>query len=351
VIDKTLEYHAAQGVQSQAPVTLYRALRPIIEFFPGLKLFDFGEKSLAQVDIFDTVVNDALSNINGRRTNDVAALTLMGRQIQTGDLIVFNNDTSPAVRRRVYRVQSVRVDAGAPVINLQEVVSANTQSCVTVKAGSNRGTNWLWNTHTEQWDLSSQTKQFAQQPPLFDLYDFDQNSFSSNQRYAESTFNGTTLFEYQQNQLAQPDSVLGFGLTYRNIANVGDIVFANTFETQNFEYQLDTAVGSVNTVPLNQGLVKLINPVTGQTEYYSPWQLVRTNLELYQTINFVGQRVITLTARLLNKTTSKNIKVFVNQGDINQVVTSLKETLYFADLTQKNDSGKFEISGKVIRRP
>lgn len=91
--------------------------------------------------------------------------------------------------------------------------------------------------------------------------------------------------------------------------------------------------------------------------------------ELNQRLNLSGEPDVKM-GMLMKKVSSsfsQNIKVDVHQleidqtnllikgilyqGDISQVVSSLKETSFFSDLTHRSDSGKFEISGKVIRRP
>lgn len=46
-----------------------------------------------------------------------------------------------------------------------------------------------------------------------------------------------------------------------------------------------------------------------------------------------------------------SIKGVIYQGDLHRVTELLKESGFFSDLNHKTDSGKFEISGKVVRRP
>jgi hypothetical protein len=320
VISRTLEYLTQQGVEFQEPAAIYQATRPIVEFRAGLRLFNFGIQSLAQVDVFDTNINDALSNVNGRSVVDIENLTFMGHTVADGDLIVFANDSSEQVRDKVFEINFVTVDDSAEseekIVYLKEIAAASNQNSIVVKYGSNRGSNWIFNIATKMWESSSQQKNKIQQEPKFDLFDYSGNSFSDTMTYPDSNFSGSTLFEYQKNELASRDPILQFGVTYRNIANVGDIVFDNTYGTDQFDYQIDPDIGQSKTVLVNQGVAQIVNPVTGQVQQFIPWQLVRTNLELYQVLTVPAQRVIDVTGQLLNKTTSKKPKVYVDGQQI-----------------------------------
>jgi hypothetical protein len=111
-----------------------------LEFQNGLRLYDFGTSSLTAVDVLDTNVRDALSNINGRRATDTKNITLMqdattdpvtpGHLLVDGDLVIFNADLDPAVRQKVYQIEYVDVDgdlelfaAYEHVISLLRVIS------------------------------------------------------------------------------------------------------------------------------------------------------------------------------------------------------------------------------------
>jgi len=423
VIENTLAYLQAQGVTVSAPSSVSRAVRPILEFRSGLKLYDFGTQSLAQVQLLDSQINDALSNINGRRVTDTQSLTLNGHLLVDGDLVIFNNDTESQVRGKVYQIQYVDVDgdlnlfsrapvrvasttnvnitspgtidgvtlqpydrvllwkqtlaqqngiyyyisgrlersddvnsvtelstdfyvyasagtvnrntwfryvvnlntvqlgttplsfetvlARGPVISLTEYATALAGDCVVVTSAdaNNRGTNWYWNASTKYWTLSSQQKTQVQQAPKFDVFDYNGVSYADSRVYDLSSFAGSTLIEYQRNSSVASDPVLEFGLTYRNIANVGDITFLNTYESDTFTHQINN---NPVQIAINQGVARRTDVITGAASEFSPWQQALTNLELYQNISATGSRTIQVSCTLLNKTTANNTLVFVD---------------------------------------
>lgn len=91
--------------------------------------------------------------------------------------------------------------------------------------------------------------------------------------------------------------------------------------------------------------------------------------ELNQRLSLLNEPETTMGALLkkVSSSFSPDIKVdvhklqinqdglFINgviyQGDLNQVTRLLNESGFFSDLTHKTESGKFEIAGKVLRRP
>lgn len=451
VVDLSVQYLQQQGLDVVYP-ELNRASRPILEFQAGLRLTNFGTKNLTSVQVLDTTVLDALSNINGRRAADTRNITLMqdlstdpdtlGHLLVDGDLVIFNADLDPAVREKVYKVEYVDVDgdldlfttyervivastgnieqadltatyptidgygvndndrvliwqqtnaiengiyklnpsnhqlelvdpidytysgdfylyvAGpvgdvggttyantyfryyapvsgtyvsgtstltfdivvehGPVLNLVEYATAQEGSCTTVtsKDSKNRGINYYWNFDTKTWVQSSQTKTKVQQKPLFDVFDYLGNSYGNTDLYPQSTFEGSTLFEYQENEASAVDPVLGLRLTYRNITNVGDITFANTYGTDEFDYVVDSITGATETIKINNGVVKAIDPLTLKSSDTTGWSETLTNLELYQNLQYTGVRTVDIKTTLLNKTTANNTQIWVDEQQI-----------------------------------
>lgn len=75
------------------------AVRPIIEFNAGLKLFGFGNIALQPVKYLDQYTLDAFSNVQGRISYQVD-----GQQVNNGDTVVFNADKNSAVRATTYMI-------------------------------------------------------------------------------------------------------------------------------------------------------------------------------------------------------------------------------------------------------
>jgi hypothetical protein len=81
-----------------------RAIRPIIEFNAGLKLYNFGYEAILDIDLFDTVTTDAFSTIEGEPSYYIDST-----QLTNGHRVVFAADTDILVRNKIYRVEFIEV--------------------------------------------------------------------------------------------------------------------------------------------------------------------------------------------------------------------------------------------------
>lgn len=101
---------AAQIANGQVPSLnyAYQAKRPIIEFRRNYKLFNFGTRGLAPVNILDTTYTDAFSNLNGQ----LYGTTVDGVTLEHGYRMIFAADTDVAVVNRIYEVEIVTIDKG-----------------------------------------------------------------------------------------------------------------------------------------------------------------------------------------------------------------------------------------------
>lgn len=84
--------------------------------------------------------------------------------------------------------------------------------------------------------IESQQKTKINQAPLFDLYDSDGISFGDENVYVSNNFTGNKLFSYQQGT-GPKDPVLGLRLKYRNIDNIGDILFEDSISKGSLIYR------------------------------------------------------------------------------------------------------------------
>ena len=101
----------------------------------------------------------------------------------------------------------------------------------------------------KKWN-KGQVKTGLNQAPLFDLFDSTGTSFST---YTGSTFVGSTVFSYAVNTSVTADTELGFGLTYRNFNNIGDIVFHDNIIRDSFTYTTDVLNNTTSSVRLATG--------------------------------------------------------------------------------------------------
>ena len=140
-------------------------------------------------------------------------------------------------------------------INLVEDSDTNPilNETVLVKQGRINQGKMYWFDGTD-WKVG-QLKNSVSQPPTFDIFDKNGISFSDNTVYDSSTFSGTKLFSYKLGT-SSVDTVLGFPLTYKNINNVGDIVFEFNLLNDSFNYKVLT---DVKTKKTDVGFLKIIS--------------------------------------------------------------------------------------------
>jgi hypothetical protein len=205
-----------------------RAKRPIIEFDPGLRLYNYGSKFKSNVDLIDDKTNDVFSIIEGSIGYNVDGVDLI-----EGQRVLFTADPDIRVNGRIYKVKFIN-HLGTRQIALQEETDTDPQlnETVLVQNGTENQGKIYWYNGTK-W-IKAQDKLTSNQAPLFDLYDDSDTTFST---YESNTFTGTKLFSYKEGSGAN-DTVLGFPLTYRNIENSGDIVFSFDLLNNEFTYQV-----------------------------------------------------------------------------------------------------------------
>jgi hypothetical protein len=278
VINATAEYNNTPAVLDNQ----FRAKRPVIQFRPGIRLYNMGTEGKAPVDIIDFQATDAFSNINGS-----TGYTINGYALVEGSRVIFAADTDADVRNKIYQVSFIIPDSVAPliaqpVINLTLAADGNVlvdQSTV-VLAGTTTAGKTYWFDGTE-WSLAQQ-KTGIQQAPLYNVYDAAEVSFGNNTKYPSTTFAGSKLFSYAVGDTNILDPVLQFPLQYLNINNVGDIVFENNLYKDTFLYVEDNA--SV-TLGIDQGSVQEYQT---RTEYQKliGWQTAAVTSQIYQQFKF-----------------------------------------------------------------
>lgn len=256
-----------------------RAVRPIIEFEPNLKLFNFGTSAITDVDLVDTFTTDVFSNIEGQLGYNVD-----GVQLAHGHRVLFTADTDKLVKNKVYRVEFLTLD-GVRQIHLVEETLPLLNNVVLVRQGQvSQGEMYWYNGST--WNLAQQ-KTTLNQSPLFDVVDSTGVSYGDTDKYDGSTFIGTKLFSYKVGN-GTTDSNLGFALSYKNINNIGDIVFNFNLLSDSFLYK---DVNTVFTLSINTGF--LIKTETSGIQYVNGWQAAKTTtvqaaVRIYKNTNKVN---------------------------------------------------------------
>jgi len=271
-----------------------RATRPIIEFEPGLKLFNFGTQTKANIDLIDDFTKDAFSTIEG-----ASGYNVDGVDLTNGMRIVFTADPDPLVQSKIYEVKFltfnnnrqislVETDDSTPLLN-------ETLLC---KQGSNYTGKMLW-FNGSKWVLA-QNKTTINQPPLFDVYDCEENSYADTTIYESSTFTGTEVFSYAIGSGAT-DSELGFPLKYRSIENVGDIVF-----------EFDLLSDSMTYCPFASGTEELITG-SGYLRRYTARDSY-DNINGWEKVDSLSQQSVIRQYIVDNTRTSYPIDVYTKSG-------------------------------------
>ena len=226
-----------------------RARRPIIEFNAGLKLFKFGTKSKANINLIDNTTTDIFSKIEGSTGHYVDGVELID-----GMRVLFTADTSSDANNRIYKIKFIDFYDGEETTRQISLVkeadgdpSLNDVLFVT-QGTKNAGKSFYYN--GTSW-LEGQKKNSVNQSPLFELFDDNGVSFSDPLVYPSSNFTGNKIFSYQQGE-GTNDSELDFPLSYQNVENVGDILFDFDLLKETYNYQTDTS----NTITSDKGFLR-----------------------------------------------------------------------------------------------
>lgn len=223
-----------------------RAVRPIIEFEPDLLLWNFGKQSKKPVDLIDTFTKDVFSTIEGSIGYNVDGVDLV-----EGQRVLFAADTDIRVSGRIFKVDFI-THLGTKRITLLPEVDTDPQEDETVLVLNGLvNSGKVFSYKNSSWSVS-QEKLSINQPPLFDVVDSSGISYGDRFIYTGTNFSGTKLFSYATGTVI--DQELNLPIKYRNIGNIGDIVFDFNLHSDSFTYQ-DLATS--RTLNLDRGyLVK-----------------------------------------------------------------------------------------------
>lgn len=309
VINLTAKINKQDALLNQSQ----RAIRPIIEFSPNMKLFNNGWIAKKDVDLVDTTTTDVFSTIEGS-----TKFYIDEQQIYPGYRILFTADTDPLVAGKIFQVINIfNANKNQIQISLQTVDDSDPiegQVVYVMKGTNYNGTSFHY--QNGSWS-ESQKKIKVNQTPLFDLFDESFNSFSDTQFYPYNNFSGNKVFSYQEGTSTTVDKELGFALSYHSINNTGDIQFSFDLQKDSWTYQNNNILSTINSY---SGFVRRLND-NDTFSYTNGW--IRTYKPLEQPV-----------VRVLKVTTKTNlipidvydnsanlsglfVKVYVNNKKIN----------------------------------
>lgn len=361
VLVKTAEYN-------KTPLDVdenLRAKRPIIEFEAGLKLYNFGSYAKKDVDLIDNFTTDVFSTIEGSLGYNIDEV-----DVADGMRILFTADTDKLVNGRIYQVKFITIDNNRQ-ISLVETADSEPLDLETVFVINGKkfgGKSFHY--HDTAW-LPAQEKKTRNQPPLFDLTDFEGNNYSDKSIFNSTTFSGTKIFSYKEG-LGSNDLELGFPLTYRNIENSGDIEFEFNLLTDKFTYQTETDIIEEST---STACLKKFSDRTNFV-YVNGWSknpVITKQKVIRQYVSTVIDNN-NFQIDVYNKAaflTDLRVNVFVNnklkKQEVDYTLDKINEKVFvrfFEDLaensniviktysaTPKNDNGRYEFPINLERNP
>ena len=169
-----------------------------------------------------------------------------------GARVVFAVDENVNVRNKIYVAQFSTISEGStPIITLSEASDGLVlpqEQTVVYRGYNNIGKDFYYD--GVNW-LEAQQKLTTNQAPKFDIFDKNGVSLGDKVVYNGSSFTGCTLF-LSGIGTGSDDPVLGFPLRYSSVANLGDISFDVTLNSQTFNYVSGTTPKTEN---VNTGYV------------------------------------------------------------------------------------------------
>lgn len=327
-----------------------RAVRPIIEFYPNLKLIYHGIFGKAPVDYIDTTTTDALTTVTG---SDPDSYLPDGpnSNLFDGCRIVFANDNNPEVVNKIF-VATIATVNGSRVITLTKAsdgdINVNDQ-IVTINGTTNKGYNYYYDVNG--W-VNSQTKTTVNQAPLFDIFDNNGISLSDSNYYLGTDFNGCTLFQYSVGSGVR-DSVLGIPIQYSGVGNLNDINFETSLNSASFNFVSNNV--SINQ-PVNIGYVYQYVSTNNYVRKLG-WETAVDVSFQYQVFNYVYNTTLnnkfTLDIPIIDSTKTKwpTSVVYVNNARIDtytvRVIGSTTDVVINSTLTP-GDSVTIKLYSDVI---
>jgi len=199
-----------------------------------------------------------------------------------GARIVFAGDNDPEIRSKVFTADLSTITPGSrPILTFSETFDSPAlfdEQTIVLRGYNNKGKSYLYD--GLDWQAGQQ-KTDVNQPPLFDIFDYNGVSFSDTSVYLGTSFRGTKLFAYGIGS-GPDDPILDFPLKYSSVNNIGDISFDVSLNSDTFDY---VSTGSPVTLKINSGFV---HDYESRTEYNRElgWKKAIAKSAQYQVFEF-----------------------------------------------------------------
>jgi hypothetical protein len=339
-----------------------RAKRPIIEFEPGLRLYNHGLTAKLNVDVVDTFTTDVFSTIEGS-----IGYNIDGIDVVNGMRILFTADPDSLVNGKIFEAKFIRHN-NVDQISLVETDDTDPveNETVLVKTGNKNAGQMFWYNGTE-WK-SAQNKTAINQAPRFDLFDTTGHSLGDQDVYDSTDFTGNRIFSYKVGE-GTNDTELGFPITYQNFVNIGDIVFDFDLLNKTYQYKVNNLFQN-----LNSDIYYLQKNTKAGITYVNGWKKANEKSHQYVVRKYTGEEYTNgFPIDVYNGSATLDdlvVKVWVNNEyiadteyrfeNINAIKTVvLDNDINFTDIVviktrshaDKNDNGYYEIPHNFERNP
>ena len=341
-----------------------RAIRPIIEFSPGLKLFQYGSKAKTNVDLVDTFTTDIFSTIEGSLGYNIDGIDLVDNM-----RVLFTAEQDIRESGKIFKIKFINHNGKRQITLVEEEDSVPQKDEIILALNGQEYQGRLFYFNGATWNIT-QEKTAVNQSPLFDLFDDNGYSYGDLNEYPGSTFRGNKVYSYRIGS-GPNDTELNFPLSYRSITNVGDIVFDFNLLSDTFEYVVSAQPITLSTSNCvlhkhsNRETYKSVNGWT-KAKYESRQEVVRQyeassnqtdfDIDVYNNSHLVDD--ITLNVFLnnsllfngkdyevINKTSTKSVRLTTAASANDIVVIRSKSS------TIKNQNGIYEIPYNLERNP
>jgi len=337
IIEKTAIELGQQPVFDQAQ----RAKRPIIEFNANIKLYNFGTTPKQDIDLVDDFTSDVFSIIEGSLGYNIDGVSLLD-----GHRILFTGDNDPLVDGKIYRVNFITTHENNSAIGVRRIhleeepdTLPNLHDVLLVKTGAKYTAQMLWYNGTK-W-IIGQTKSTQNQQPLFDLFDEEGVSLSDLDKYDGSTFSGNKIFSYKIGT-GTADSELTFALSYKNINNVGDILFNFDLLQNSFSYKIQSEVVTEST---DNKFIKKNNKLG--SEYLNGWtknklKNVQPIIRIYKNSNLYNNFPIDVYDDKDNLD-DLLVKVYINGKRLDKTLFHIEDNISYKIVVLRNNVTDLDI--------
>lgn len=250
---------------SAASSALQHAAKPIICFNKDIELYNSGSFDRGYVKY---AINIKSSDIIGTNVNRWISSKY---NFETGDkILLLKNIESSSFQLFTVRIVDdiIYLDT---LINGQTDTGETTQGdSVKVTDGDNAGKIFYYNGY--EWTIG-QVKEKINQKPLFNLYDVDKVLLNNTVNYPNSTFEGCTLFQYQQS-----NSVI-------NDVDVGMPIIVDEDDTTNYHFESTLNTEKYYYTPENDFQKEIIGyrlyKNIRDNSYLNDWHLSSSNSSQY----------------------------------------------------------------------